>query len=69
MASPRHSPRPSALGAFNVGPKVYGFAPAVPRQRGGQGMTPALEGLFRAGKVVGISQINAMATNTMRGSG
>jgi hypothetical protein len=32
-------------------------------------MTPALEGLFRAGKVVGISQINAMATNVTRGSG
>jgi hypothetical protein len=69
MASPRHSTRPAALGAFNVGPKAYGFVPAVPRQRGGQGMTPALEGLFRMGKVVGISQINAMATNVTRGSG
>lgn len=69
MGFPRHTPRPAALGAFNVGPKAYGFQPAVPRQRGGQSMTPALEGLFRAGKVVGISQINAMATNVTRGSG
>jgi hypothetical protein len=69
MASPRHNSRPAALGAFNAGPKLYGFVPAVPRQRGGLSTTPALEGLFRAGKVVGISQINAMATNVTRGSG
>jgi hypothetical protein len=69
MATPRHTPRPAALGAFAVGPKVPGFVPGVPRQRGGQGMTPALEGLFRSGRVVGISQINAMATNVTRGSG
>ena len=69
MANPRHSPRPSALGAFNVGPKVNGFVPAVPRQRGGLSVTPALEGLFRAGRVVGVSQINAIATNVTRGSG
>lgn len=69
MAIPRQISRPAALGAFNVGPKVYGYVPAVPRQRGGPGATPALEGLFRAGKVVGISQINAMATNVTRGSG
>jgi hypothetical protein len=69
MAIPRHSSRPAALGAFNVGPKAYGFQPAVPRQRGGLPHTPALSGLFRAGKVVGISQINAMATNVTRGSG
>lgn len=68
MNGPRHTPRPPALGAFNLGPKVYGFMPAVPRQRGGLGVTPALNGLFRAGPVVGISQINAIATNVMRGS-
>jgi hypothetical protein len=69
MSRARHITRPAALGAFNVGPKLYGFVPAVPRQRGGQGVTPALEGLFRAGRVVGISQINTMATNVTRGGG
>ncbi len=69
MADRRQITRPTALGAFNVGPKAYGFVPAVPRQRGGQGSTPALAGLFRAGRVVGISQINTMATNVTRGSG
>jgi len=69
MAIPRHTSRPAALGAFSVGPKAYGFVPAVPRQRGGQGHTPALTGLFRAGPVVGVSLINLMATNVTRGSG
>jgi hypothetical protein len=55
---------------ISVGPKVYGFAPGVPLMRGGVGRTPALTGLFRAGRItVGISKINAMATNVLRGSG
>lgn len=69
MAFFRQRPRPLALGAFAVGPKSYGFVPAVPRQRAGKGDTPALTGIFRAGPVIGISQINAMATNVTRGSG
>jgi len=69
MALFRQRPRPVALGAFGVGPKSYGFIPAVPRQRGGKGETPALAGMFRAGPVVGISLINTMATNVTRGSG
>lgn len=54
---------------INVGPMSYGFRPAVPRFLGFKGHTPALDGLFRAGRVVGISQINAMATHVNRGSG
>ncbi len=69
MALPRNSSRPIALGAFAVGPKSYGFVPAVPRQRGGKGDTPAIAGLFRAGPVVGVSLINLMATNVTRGGG
>lgn len=69
MSVPRHSPRPAALGAFAVGPKAYGFVPAVPRQRGGKGDTPALDGFFRSGRVVGVSLINLMATNVTRGGG
>ncbi len=69
MAFFRHRPRPAALGAFAVGPKSFGFVPAVPRQRAGNGTTPALLGIFRAGPVIGISQINAMATNVTRGGG
>lgn len=62
--------RPAALGSLSVGPKRYGFQPGVPRTRGGLGHTPALTGLFRAGRItVGISQINAMATHVNRGSG
>jgi hypothetical protein len=69
MALTRHTARPAALGAFAATPKQYGFVPAVPRQRAGLAHTPAITGLFRAGRVVGISQINMMATNVTRGSG
>ncbi len=55
---------------ISVGPKSFGFKPGLPIVRGIQGHTPALGGLFRRGRLtVGISQINAMATNVLRGSG
>lgn len=56
---------------ISVGPKNYGFEPGVPVPRPTPaGRVPALAGLFRAGRLtVGISQINAMATNVLRGSG
>jgi hypothetical protein len=69
MPLPRYNRRSPALGTFAGGPKLYGFVPAVPRQRGGAGVTPALLGMFRAGPTVGVSQINAIATNFTRGSG
>jgi hypothetical protein len=57
-----------ALGLFVVGPKrPYGYPPTRPGRRTGVGITPALTGLFRAGRTVGVSQINAMATNIRRG--
>jgi hypothetical protein len=69
MAFFRQRPRPAALGSFGVGPKAFGYMPAVPRQRGGLVSTPAINGLFRAGPVVGVSLINLMATNITRGGG
>ena len=69
MALAKYTARPAALGSLNVGPKSYGFVPGVPKQRPGLAHTPAIGGLFRRGRVVGISQINAMATNVPRGSG
>lgn len=64
------APNTAALGTFGVGPKVYGFKPTVPGRKIGLATTPALGGLFRSGRItVGISQINAMATNIMQGSG
>jgi hypothetical protein len=60
----------SPVQRISVGPKSYGVRPGVPISRGGAGRTPALVGLFRAGRLtVGISKINAMATNVLRGSG
>ena len=54
---------------ISVGPASYGFRPGLPRPMSFLGRTPALSGLFRSGRlVVGISQINAMATNVLRGS-
>jgi len=51
-------------------PKAYGKMPGLPVQRSISRPPPALAGLFRAGRlVVGISQINAMATNIPRGGG
>lgn len=63
--------RPAALGAFFGGPRPYGFAaaPTRPGRVHGGGVTPALHGLFRAGTAVGVSHINAMATNISRGKG
>jgi len=61
-------PIESALGVFVRGPeRPYGYVPSRPGRRVGLGSTPALTGLFRAGRVVGVSQINAMATNIHRG--
>lgn len=61
---------PQVLGAFAVGPKSYGVAPASFSRGPGLSITPALSGLFRNGRVhVGISQINTMATNITRGGG
>ncbi len=59
------------LARISVNPKDYGFRPGVPQPRPAPAAwTPALSGLFRTGRLtVGISQINAMATNVMRGSG
>lgn len=64
------APHPS-LGVFFAGPRPYGFAaaPTRPGRRHGGGKTPALAGLFRAGRVVGISRINTIATNIHRGQG
>ena len=57
-------------GRILLGPKNYGVMPGVPMKRGNLGRTPALEGLFRSGRItVGISQINAMATHVNRGGG
>ena len=63
-------PHPS-LGAFFEGPRPYGFAaaPTRPGRRHGAVTVPALHGLFRAGRSVGISRINTIATNIHRGQG
>lgn len=64
---PRRSPRPAA-GVFVRGPFPYGYS--VPRlPRGGVDGKPALEGLFRSTGhgAIGVSQINAIATNIRRG--
>lgn len=63
--------RPATLGTFFSGPRPVGFAaaPTRPGRVHGGTVTPALHGLFRAGKAVGISQINAIATNIQRGKG
>lgn len=60
---------PAAPGVFLEGPGLSkpGYVPSRPGRKGGLGVTPALVGLFRAGRVVGVSQINAIATNVRRG--
>lgn len=59
---------PRALGVFRPGPPTqYGMVPRRPGRRPGLGETPALNGMFRAGRTVGVSTINAMATNIRRG--
>lgn len=62
-------PTPAASGVFIEGPGLakYGYVTGRPGRRGGLGVTPALVGLFRAGRVVGVSQINAMASVVWRG--
>ena len=65
---PSPAPSPRALGVFVQGPaRPYGFSPHRPGRRPGLGETPALLGMFRAGRTVGVSTINAMATNIRRG--
>lgn len=64
-----------ALGSF-IRPGVIGYggfaAPVVPGRKVGLATTPALNGLFRKGDgrtpSIGVSQINAMATNIFRGA-
>ncbi len=66
------SPRGGALGVMSGRARTgYGLlaAPTVIGRRVGVAVTPAIGGLFRRGPAVGISQINAIATNIMRGSG
>jgi hypothetical protein len=60
-------PQPAANGVFFRHVGQYGYVPTRPGRRIGLGSTPALDGLFRAGRVVGVSQINALATNIFRG--
>lgn len=65
-------PRSPALGVMSGRARTgYGLlaAPTVIGRRVGLAVTPAIGGLFRRGPAVGISQINAIATNIMRGSG
>jgi hypothetical protein len=64
-----------ALGRFlTPGVKGYGgfAAPVVVGRKIGLPTTPALTGLFRKGDgrtpAIGVSQINAMATNIFRGA-
>jgi hypothetical protein len=69
LAVGRNRPAPAALGVF-VRPGAalpQGFVPGRPGRRGGIGITPALHGMDRAGRVVGVSQINAIASVVWRG--
>lgn len=61
----------AALGSFFTGPRPYGFAaaPTRPGRKVGGAVYPAISGLFQAGKVKAISQINTMATLIHRGQG
>ena len=66
------SHRDPALGVWSSHARtgyVLLAAPSVLGRRVGMPITPAIGGLFRRGPAVGISQINAIATNIMRGSG
>lgn len=68
FGSPQNAPSSRALGVFVNGPaRPYGFSPSRPGRAQGLGETPALLGMFRAGRTVGVSTINAMATNIRRG--
>jgi hypothetical protein len=71
-----HEPihRPIAARAkFGVVTRLQGYgslaAPSLPGRHIGNGNTPAIGGLFRRGPAVAISQINAIATNLLQGSG
>jgi len=68
-AAPAHTLASNAVGVLmRSGERQYGFVPTRPGRPIGLGTTPALQGLFRAGRrAVGVSQINAMATNIYRG--
>jgi len=64
----RNQPAAAALGVFQTGRDLpQGYVPGRPGRRGGIGITPALHGIERAGRTVGVSQINAIATNVWRG--
>lgn len=62
--------RPAALGTFFSGPRPFGFAaaPTRPGRRAGGASYPVLHGLFQAGPVRQISQVQTMQTNVFRGS-
>ena len=68
-------PTASAVGVFaqragdHLPASGYGYLPTRPGRRIGLGSMPALTGLFRAGRVLGISQVNLVATNVWRGPG
>lgn len=66
------SHRTPALGVWSGHARTqYGLlaAPSRTGRKVGTPITPSIGGLFRRGPAVGISQINAMATNILRGSG
>ena len=60
-----------SLGTFFSGPRPYGAlaAPTRPGRKIGSATVPALSGLFQAGRPIGISRINTIATNIHRGGG
>jgi len=71
-----HEPihRPVAARArYGVANRLQGYgvlaAPSLPGRHIGNGVTPAIGGLFRRGPAIAISQINAMATNVLQGPG
>lgn len=69
---PLHAPV-AARARYGVVNRLQGFgvlaAPSLPGRRIGNGVTPAIGGLFRRGPAIGISQINAIATNVLQGPG
>jgi len=60
-------------GRFGIANRLTGYgslaAPTLPGRKFGQGITPAIGGLFRRGPAIAISHINAIATNVLQGSG
>lgn len=65
----RQPQRPAALGVLFAGPRPPGVlaAPTRPGRRFGGVTVPVLNGLFQAGRVKQISQINISQTNIRRG--